>query len=66
MVKVPPGSTHGRELRIRGRGIPAVEPGDLYAVLKIVWPPADNEKARKIYQEMADELSFNPREKFGV
>jgi curved DNA-binding protein len=65
MVKVPAGSAHGRELRIRGRGIPAAEPGDLYAVLKIVLPPADSEKARKIYQDMANELSFNPRAKFG-
>ena len=56
IVKIPHGSTHGRELRI----------GDLYAVLKIVLPPADNEKARKIYQDMANELSFNPRAKFGV
>lgn len=66
ILKIPPGSTHGRELRIRGRGIPSAEPGDLYAVLKIVLPPADNEKARKIYQDMANELSFNPRAKFGV
>lgn len=66
IVKIPPGSTHGRELRIRGRGIPSAEPGDLYAVIKIVLPPADNEKARKIYQDMANELSFNPRAKFGV
>ncbi len=66
MIKIPAGSTHGRELRIRGRGIPAAEPGDLYAVLKIVLPPADSEKARKIYQDMANELSFDPRAKFGV
>ena len=66
MIKIPAGSTHGRELRIRGRGIPAAEPGDLYAVLKIVLPPADSEKARKIYQDMANELSFNPRAKLGV
>lgn len=61
MLKVPAGSANGRELRIRGRGIPASEPGDLYAVLKIVWPPATDEKARKIYEEMAKELSFDPR-----
>jgi curved DNA-binding protein len=61
MLKVPPGSNHGRELRVRGRGIPAAEPGDLYAVLKIVWPPANNEKARQIYEEMAKELAFDPR-----
>jgi curved DNA-binding protein len=66
MLKVPAGSAHGRELRIRGRGIPAAEPGDLYAVLKIVLPPATNEKARKIYEEMAKELAFDPRVGLGV
>jgi curved DNA-binding protein len=66
MLKVPPGSNHGRELRVRGRGIPAAEPGDLYAVLKIVWPPANNEKARQIYEEMAKELAFDPRAGLGV
>ncbi len=66
MLKVPAGSAHGRELRIKGRGIPASEPGDLYAVLKIVWPPATNEKARQIYEEMAKELAFDPRAGLGV
>lgn len=66
MLKVPAGSANGRELRIRGRGIPAKEPGDLYAVLKIVWPPATDEKARKIYEEMAKELAFDPRAGLGV
>ena len=66
MLKIPPASPQGRELRIKGRGIPAAEPGDLYAVLKIVLPPADTEKAKQIYEDMARELSFDPREKFGV
>jgi len=66
LLKIPPGSNHARELRVRGRGIPAAPPGDLYAVLKIVWPPADTDKAKKIYEEMARELAFNPREKLGV
>ena len=66
MLKVPSGSNHGRELRVRGRGIPAAEPGDLYAVLKIVWPPANNEKARQIYEEMAKELAFDPRAGLGI
>jgi curved DNA-binding protein len=66
MIKVPAGSANGRELRVRGRGIPASQPGDLYAVLKIVWPPATDEKARKIYEEMAKELAFDPRAGLGV
>lgn len=66
MLKIPPGSAHGRELRVKGRGIPSTPPGDLYAVLKIVWPPANNEKARQVYEEMAKELAFDPRAGLGI
>ncbi len=65
-VKVPAGSQAGRKLRLRGRGIPGNPPGDLYLVLEVVLPPADTDKARQIYQTMARELAFNPREKLGV
>ena len=38
-VKVPPGSSSGRKLRLRGEGMPAARrPGDLYAVVKIMVP----------------------------
>jgi curved DNA-binding protein len=60
-MKIPPGSQAGKKLRLKGRGIPARQPGDLYVVLKIVLPPADNEKQRRIYEEMKQEFSFNPR-----
>ena len=36
MLKIPAGSFQGRELRIKARGIPAPQPGDLFAVLEIV------------------------------
>jgi curved DNA-binding protein len=66
MLKIPAGSSQGRELRIKGRGIPAAKPGDLYAVLKIVLPAAYTERARQIYADMARELAFDPRSKLGV
>ena len=66
MLKIPLGSSQGQELRIKGRGIPAADPGDLYAVLKIELPPADTDKARKAYEDMSRELAFDPREKWGV
>jgi curved DNA-binding protein len=66
MLKIPAGSVQGRELRIKGRGMPAVKPGDLYAVLKIVLPPADSEKAKKLYADMARELAFDPRSQLGA
>ena len=65
-VKVPAGSQTGRKLRLKGRGIPGIPPGDLYLVLDVVLPPADTDKARQVYETMARELAFNPRQKLGV
>ena len=67
-LKIPPGSQSGRKLRLKGRGIPAPAgqvAGDLYVQLDVVLPPADSEAARRIYQEMARELAFDPRRQYG-
>ena len=61
-VRIPEGSQSGRRLRLKGRGIPGTTPGDLYLVLEVVLPPATNPKARALYQAMARELAFNPRQ----
>ncbi len=60
-VNVPAGSQGGRKLRLKGRGLPCAEPGDLYAVLQVVLPPADSEKARALYRQMAGEMAFDAR-----
>lgn len=65
-LTIPAGSSGGRKLRLKGRGIPAGRPGDLYAILQIALPPADNEKAQALYRKMAQELAFNPRAGLGV
>ena len=65
-VRVPENSQTGRKLRLKGRGIPAATPGDLYLVLEVVLPPATTAKAREFYQTMARELAFNPRQNLGV
>jgi curved DNA-binding protein len=65
-VRVPENSQSGRKLRLKGRGVPAATPGDLYLVLEVVLPPATTEKARAFYQTMAQELAFNPRQHLGV
>jgi curved DNA-binding protein len=66
MLKVPPGSTKGRTMRLKGRGLPGKPPGDLHAVLKIELPPADTDKAKELYRQMERELTFNPRAGLGV
>ena len=69
-VNVPAGSSNGRKLRLKGRGIPGAgdaEAGDLYLELELALPPANTEKARELYQTMAREMSsFNPREQMGA
>jgi curved DNA-binding protein len=65
-LTVPAGSAQGRKLRLRGRGIPAREPGDFYAVLQIALPAAATPDAQRLYREMAEKLAFNPRQRIGV
>jgi curved DNA-binding protein len=65
-LKIPPGSHAGTKLRLKGRGIPASTPGDLYVVLQIALPAAADEKAKAAYRAMADALPFNPRASLGV
>jgi curved DNA-binding protein len=60
-VTIPPGSSAGRQLRLRGRGIPGSPPGNLYVVLSIVLPPADSDSAKTAYQAMELAFNFNPR-----
>ena len=66
MLKIPPGSTKGRTMRLKGRGLPGKPPGDMHAVLKIVLPPADTDKAKEVYKDMERELPFDPRAGLGV
>jgi len=65
-LKIPAGSSSGRKLRLKGRGIPGKTPGDLYAVLRIALPPGDTDRAQAFYRKMEQELAFNPRASLGV
>ena len=60
-MSVPASSQTGRRLRLRGRGIPGSPPGELYVVLEVVLPPADDEPHRAAYRQMARDLAFDPR-----
>ncbi len=65
-LKIPAGSNTGRKLRLKGKGIPAREPGDFYVELKVMTPPAANAEQREFYERMRDEFNFNPRSALGV
>ncbi len=61
-LTIPAGAKSGQKMRLKGRGLPAKEAGDQFVVLQIMTPPADSDKATQLYQQMAEELAFNPRE----
>jgi len=61
-LKIPAGAKSGQKMRLKGRGLPSKEAGDQFVVLQIITPPADSDAATKLYQQMAEELNFNPRE----
>jgi curved DNA-binding protein len=62
-VKVPPGSSTGRRLRLRGEGMPNPRgtPGDLYAEVKIVVPPKPTARERELFEQLAAESTFDAR-----
>lgn len=60
-LTIPPNSAAGKKLRLKGKGIPGHPAGDLYAVITIALPPADNEAARNAYLEMQKAFKFDPR-----
>ena len=63
-VKVPPGSSSGRRLRLRGQGWPRSggARGDLYAVVKIEVPKRLSPEERELFERLAEVSSFNPRQ----
>jgi curved DNA-binding protein len=62
-VKVPPGSSCGRRLRLRGAGMPGPrgDHGDLHAVVKIAVPRQPSERERELFEQLRDASSFQPR-----
>jgi len=61
-LTIPKGSAAGRKLRLKGRGLPGKNPGDLYTVLSIVVPKAETDAARAAYENLAKAFpNFQPR-----
>ncbi|MGZ0656652.1 DnaJ C-terminal domain-containing protein [Coraliomargarita sp. W4R53] len=62
-MTIPKGAASGKKMRLKGQGIPAKVAGDLYVILQVVLPPADDDKAKEVYEAMQG-LGFNPRPNF--
>jgi len=60
-LKIPAGTVAGRKMRLKGKGIPSKEPGDLYVVPNIVLPGAETEAQKEAYQALEKAFDFKPR-----
>ncbi|MGD9386336.1 MAG: DnaJ C-terminal domain-containing protein [Thioalkalispiraceae bacterium] len=65
-LKIPANTRAGRKLRLKGRGIPSKQPGDLYVTLQIALPVAETESEKSAYREFEKAFKFNPRTHLGV
>lgn len=61
-LTVPPSSSQGRKLRLKGKGLPGKVPGDLYAVLTIALPSPASDAEKEAYGALAHTFAtYNPR-----
>jgi curved DNA-binding protein len=62
-LRIPAGASRGQQLRVRGKGLPRAggERGDLYATIGVQAPTEVTEEEKKLWQQLADGSSFNPR-----
>lgn len=64
-LRIPANARTGQKLRLKGKGLPGVPTGDIYATLKIVNPDVKTPEARAIFEQMARDLPFDPRARLG-
>jgi len=60
-LKIPAGTATGRKMRLKGKGIPSKEAGDLYVVPNIVLPSAETNEQKEAYQTLEKAFDFKPR-----
>ena len=59
-IKIPAGTASGQKLRVRGRGLG--KEGDLIVTTKIVVPEKVSAAEKKLWEQLAHESKFNPRD----
>lgn len=67
-VRIPAGSSSGRKIRLRGRGLAQSggSKGDLLAEIRIVIPDRLTERERELYEQLAEASTFRARDEVGV
>ena len=60
-LTIPKNARAGQTLRLKGKGLPGRPAGNLLASLVIVNPDVSNDEARRLFEQMARDIPFDPR-----
>jgi molecular chaperone DnaJ len=64
LVRIPPGTSSGRTLRLREKGVPSVRKGargDQYVEIQVVVPEPTDERVRTLMKELEEIVPADPR-----
>ncbi|MCC7147016.1 MAG: DnaJ domain-containing protein [Phycisphaeraceae bacterium] len=64
-LTIPPGTSSGQRLRLRGKGLPGLkeeEAGDLFVRVQIVVPKTLTDEERKLFEKLKETSRFDPRQ----
>jgi curved DNA-binding protein len=61
-LNIPAGSSSGKRMRLKGRGLPGKPAGDQIVNIKVVVPRPQSERERELYEELADVSGANVRD----
>ena len=66
-VGVPPATSSGQKLRLRGKGVPqrSGERGDLYIQVKVVVPKSIDDASKKLIEQFGERNPSDPRQSLG-
>lgn len=60
-LKIPPGTTGGKRLRLAGRGLPGSPAGNHLVTVRVEVPEHVTPRERALYESLAEASDFNPR-----
>ncbi|MEA3025899.1 MAG: hypothetical protein QOF91_1184 [Alphaproteobacteria bacterium] len=61
-LAIPPGTSSGRTMRVKGKGLPGKDgPGDLYVTIRIVLPERGDAELEELMKKWRDGKPYDPR-----
>ena len=60
-LAIPPNTSSGRTFRLKGKGLPGKDAGDLYVTMRIVLPDGKDAELEELMTKWRDNKPYDPR-----